>query len=125
MIKGLTPGAFKAMRRLNSTRTAPPHDPHLPPARAAHQHVQVPGLALPHRRVAAQVAFESKGFKPEYHISVSRVETRRVQALWDQLDSTCTDSTCNSPTVGWITPPPGSAGSTAGPGRHVRPWSSP
>jgi hypothetical protein len=33
-------------------------------------------------RVAIQVAFESKGLKPGFHFIVSRVETRRFQALW-------------------------------------------
>jgi hypothetical protein len=32
--------------------------------------------------VAVQVDFESKGLKPAYRISGSRVETRRFQALW-------------------------------------------
>jgi hypothetical protein len=41
--------------------------------------------------VALQVAFESKGLKPGYHISGSRVETRRFQAM-GQLHPTCTAS---------------------------------
>jgi hypothetical protein len=42
--------------------------------------------------VAVQVAFESKGLKPVFHLSASRVETRRFQAtsICHQLGSTCT-----------------------------------
>jgi hypothetical protein len=41
------------------------------------------------QRVGAQVAFEkAKALKPGYHITVSRVETRRFQAM-GKLDSTC------------------------------------
>jgi hypothetical protein len=46
------------------------------------------GLSQPPHGVAAQVALESKGLKPGYHIlSGSRVETRRFQAM-GKLDST-------------------------------------
>ena len=41
------------------------------------------------RDVAAQVAFESKGLKPVFHLIGSRVETGCFQAM-DELDSTCT-----------------------------------
>jgi hypothetical protein len=38
--------------------------------------------------VAAQVAFESRGLKPDFHFMGSRLETVRFQAM-GRLDSTC------------------------------------
>jgi hypothetical protein len=38
--------------------------------------------------VAVQIAFERKGLKPGFHVTLSRVETRRFQAM-GQLSSTC------------------------------------
>jgi hypothetical protein len=42
------------------------------------------------RAVAVQVECESKGLKPGYHISGSRVGSPGAFKLWCQLDSTCT-----------------------------------
>jgi hypothetical protein len=53
-----------------------------PPPHGAHPQ-QAHGVA------AQDAAFESKCLKPGYHISGSRVETRRFQAM-GQADSTCT-----------------------------------
>jgi hypothetical protein len=47
-----------------------------------------PKLVTQRHRVAVQAAFESKGLKPVFHFSGSRVETGRFQAIYymGQLD---------------------------------------
>jgi hypothetical protein len=86
-VQGLKPGAFKLW--VNWIQLVQPHRVHGGELILDN----LPLLIVERLGVAAvQVAFESKGLKPGYHILSARVETRRLQAT-GQLESTCTAPT--------------------------------